>query len=134
MPKFKLIVGKHQEAGRRYVPGNIIDAKTDLAARFNTNGNDKYEPVPDSTPASPGVPVMTAEQVAVKQNIGAAPSDKAPDNPPVADKFPSSAPKRDLDHMNAKQLQELADAEEIDVSGLKTPADLRTKLKKEMGY
>ncbi len=118
MAKFKLLAGKHVEGGKRYVPGNVIDSKSDLS-KFNTPGYaPKFEEVPDSTPASPGQALHTPN--AIKEG--------EKKEPVVA------PPKYKLDGMSVKQLQDVADAEEVDVKGLKTPVEMIAKLKKELGY
>lgn len=44
MPKFKLISGVHSEGGRTYLPGEIIESRSDLS-KHNHFPDRRYEPV-----------------------------------------------------------------------------------------
>lgn len=120
MPKFKVVQGKHSEGGRRWVPGTIVDSKSDLS-RFNRPGEqDKFVEMPDSVEASPGVPIITRNVVKDGQQQATQVS-----VPPARYK---------LDGMSMKDLQQVADAEEVDIKGLTKVQDVIAKLKKDLGY
>ena len=45
MAKFKLLRGIHSEGGKTYVPGDIIDSKSDLLAHNTTPNAPRFEEV-----------------------------------------------------------------------------------------
>lgn len=62
MPKFKILNGRHSEGTHKnsegkvvstiYQRGDIVDSKSDLVAKFNSPGAEKFELVHEATTAN----------------------------------------------------------------------------------
>lgn len=117
--KFRVLAGKHSERGRIWMRGQVIETTTDLASRFNgaTVVRQKFERVPDGTPADPGVPV-----------------DQFTD-PEFNKSSPSESETRGVDlmatyeSMSVEELRQVASQEEIELGKAKTKPEILNVLR-----
>ncbi len=107
MKRFRLLRGVHGDKNGKYKKGDIIETETDLVEKFNADGFpakfQRLEDTPDKRkPDTSSVAVLDPEE------------DEDSD-PGDTDEFT----REDIESMNVKELRELAEENEIDISGAK---------------
>jgi len=96
-------------------PSEVFEEENDLVAMFNIPGSTKFEKMPDGTPVG-SIPTPVAPE----------PSAPLPTGNPFGDYVAR------LESMTVEQLRQHADAEEINVTGLKTKKELVEALKSKL--
>lgn len=118
---FKLLRGYHRDwshkidrdtrqrttTKRMFKPGEVVESEKDLAKLFNRPGSVKFERLPDPPQAQIS---QSQETVAVQRK-----------------------PDVDLEAMTVRDLRELAEQEEIDLSGATTKEQIVKALRQAMG-
>ena len=75
MARFRVLRGLHNESGRTYQAGEVVDSKSDLT-KFNRPNSVKFERVLEETPAP-----QEAVAVAAEQELDALPEGKVRGKP-----------------------------------------------------
>ena len=128
MAKFRVLVGKHNEGGhvdekgnrikgRTYRVGEVIDTADDLS-RLNASGAIKFERVEEERGASRPAPTTPTTPKSPT------PPTPAPVNPTTPTTPTAPVTPKNLEAMDIKALQALAEEEEIDLKGAKTKEEI----------
>lgn len=124
MPLFKLLAGKHTQKesngiSKTYRPGDVIDSKHDLVKLFNSHPTTpKFERVDERTMRGDiSSVVQTVTPSHVVQAASPSPAPAAPQSSAQTAVAPSRQSIDGLDSMSVKELQLLAQEEEIDLRG-----------------
>lgn len=128
LKKFRLMGGKHQDDyGRKYVPGDIIASTKDLDVIFANIFQRVEQATPDKYHSQP-LPVKTLNTPVLIQEH----QTNVPTGLPVANQPPAPTLRKaieadvmlDLPAMTAKELQQLAQDEGIDLKGASKKDDI----------